>query len=318
LQNWPRSPFTEVDILTGSAKGWVEKRQQRKAVFERLSNLVQMVNFDAVAVGSDRRIEFQYVMQLCRKKQKASQTKGWYLDDGLYSYAGRPHHWLKDGLNGLLKKLSYGFWWQEPKTVGASAWIDTVWLFDPCNANIQLKNKHAEKLDVSWFKHRRITEYSQKLFSLFGINDDLTEKLVDVDVCLLVPHPNNIEKMSGYAGRIDSLKKYVADKNLKLAVKYHPRTEGVDPLNLVQDSQALLVPANLAFEFFLTQLNQKTKLIGDVGTSLLTAKWLRPDLIGVAVITGDSQMELGTSKVLQQHSVAVKSNMVEALEYLDE
>lgn len=317
LQNWPRSPFTEVDILPGDASGAAAKKAQRKANFFRLENLVKVTGFDAVAAGSDRRVEFQFVMNQCRKQaanKGKEPTQGWYLDDGLYSYAGRPYSWFKDGVNSLLKKLTYGLWWQEPRTVGASDWIDTVWLFDTCNSHRQLKKKHAEPIDVKWLKHRRIKEYSQRLLIQIGLGDGFIELLQGVDACLLVPHPNNIAKIVGYAERIEKLKTYVAQNNLKLAVKYHPRTQERDRFNFVEDSHALLVPSDVAFEFLLMQFNSRTKLIGDVGTSLLTANWLRPDLNSLAVLDGQDVFQKQFKNLYLRFGVKTVSSVKDVFE----
>jgi len=320
LQHWPRSPFTEVDILPGDAVGTAAKKDQRKTNFVRLDNLAKVTHFDAVAVGSDRRVEFQFMMHQCRKQARLKgkkPTEGWYLDDGLYSYAGRPFHWFKDGVNSLIKKLTYGLWWQEPKTVGASDWIDTIWLFDQCKANLLLKKKHTEQIDPKWFKHRRVKEYSQHVFTHLGIEDGFVEALGEVDLLLLLPHPHNYSKISGFEDRLEQVKREVSRKSLRLAVKYHPRTQERDRFCFEEDSSAMLVPSDLAFELLVSQLNLRTKLLGDVGTTLLTAKWLRPDIQSVALLSEQGRFEQRMAAIMRQHGVDVKSHLSAAMSLLN-
>ncbi len=100
LTAWQETPFKQLKILPGVAKGR-PKLQERRDNFERIKQGLTAFYPDVIAVGSDRRIEFQYAMH--QVKKQANTVQGWYLDDGLYSYAGRPHHVIKDGINALIK-----------------------------------------------------------------------------------------------------------------------------------------------------------------------------------------------------------------------
>lgn len=278
LKNWPDSPFEKVNIFSANLDGQ-NKLSQRKQLFKILSQAINLFKPNQVAVGSDRRVEFQFVMHLLERMQIA--TTGIYLDDGLYSYAGRPHHILKDGINALLKKLVYGFWWQEPKTVGASSWINQAWLFAPEHAIELLKPKQLYELQAKWFTAQEIINLSQLVAQ--ELKYDIAH-LASLDVVLLIPHPNNIKKMPGYKGRLQQLVQRLVEQGKRIGVKYHPRTQEQDLLQLIKFGASEIIPAQMAFEFCLPAFNTECHIVGDVGTALFTCKWLRPDLKLTAVL----------------------------------
>jgi hypothetical protein len=311
LQSWTDAPFETVTIGPGQAKGW-RKLVERKQHFKKLKAVWQAFPADSIAVGSDRRVEFQYLMQLGR--QTNAQLEGWYLDDGLYSYAGRPYQRWKDGVNAGLKKLAYGLWWREPSTVGASSWIDQAWLFRPEHAVAALQNKSMRTIEIGWFAAPGVQRFSEQVCAVYGLAGESLERLQQVESLLLIPHPNNIEKMPGYVARIEAFLKTLQAHGQRVAVKYHPRTEQRDPLELEARFGALLVPAGLAFEFVLPFLPARAWVIGDVGTALLTAKWLRPELHSVAVLNENSAFEDAFRPVLQNLGVRVVKDYAAAWE----
>lgn len=273
LSNWKESPFKQTLYLTGKQRG-LKKLKERKEIFEEISRLINDEDFTDVFVGSDRRVEFQFAMHVLASKCQ-TKVRGHYLDDGLYSYAGRPHHPIKDTVNGFLKKLFYGLWWKEPKTVGASSWITDAWLFAPDKAVVELQAKQLHSLNADMFLQSHVKIFVEKVVNAFHVN---LKALQDADYIILIAHPNNILKMEGYQSKMQRLILKLKRNGKKVIVKYHPRTKDKDPIALMQSGAEDILPATLAFEFCLPILKPSCVVIGDVGTSLLTAKWLRNDL----------------------------------------
>lgn len=307
LQNWPGSPFESVNVCVGEAKG-LAKLAERKTNFIKLAEWANAFKPDAIAVGSDRRIEFQFLMH-CMSQQKSAlesngMVEGWYLDDGLYSYAGRPHHWLKDGVNSLIKKLLYGLWWQEPITVGASPWINQAWLFRPEQAVSGLRYKIKQRLESSWFFEEEVQNLSRVVTEQFELDGD---RLCGIDWVIIVPHPNNQLKMRDYAKRIRQFVTQLSAQNKKIAIKYHPRQDGSDDLSLLNIDNVQLIPTALAFEFVLPLLPRGSKVIGDVGTALLTTKWLRNDVSIFAVLNENDTFQQHFISITKQFDIPITS-----------
>lgn len=296
LMSWPESPFQKVKLLSGQATGF-NKLSERRQNFAILRDGLDEFCPTQVMVGSDRRIEFQYVMHYL--KEKGQVANGVYLDDGLYSYAGRPSHLLKDGFNELLKKITYGLWWEEPKTIGASSLIQKAWLFQPSLAVNALQDKSLECFDVNWFKSKKLLSLSLMLAEVLGVK---AKKINEVDLLVLIPHPNNIKKIRHYEQRIKQRIAQEVALGKKVGVKYHPRMAGEDVFNLKSIGVYEIVPSLMAFEFCLPMLSTDCIVLGDIGTALLTTKWIRPEIQVQAVLDKQDtfqQQFIALSEVMQ-------------------
>lgn len=305
ILDWSDSPFEDIKIFSGQARG-LKKLFERYKNFKQLKTLLMQFVPNYIAVGSDRRIEFQFAIQWLKKNNIT--TQGLYLDDGLYSYAGRPSHWLKDFLTMSLKKLVYGFWWEEPKSIGASSLIDQAWLFQPSLAISPLQQKTCIQIDKEWFNSSELKALSERLAKKLNIN---LAKLPELDLLVLIPHPNNIKKMVGYQAR---LQKWLIEQSLlgkKIGVKYHPRTQQEDLLNLKSIGVYEIVAQQMAFEFCLPLLNSHCHVIGDVGTALLTTKWLREDLMVIAVLDKKDEFQKRFISLTQAMNICIVGDYID-------
>lgn len=278
LMNWRESPFKNVRIFPGNSKG-VAKLKERQENFENLRLALDEFEPNQIAVGSDRRIEFQYALYYLQKKGKAA--KGVYLDDGLYSYSGRQSHFVKDRLNSWLKKIVYGYWWEEPVTVGSSSLIEEAWLFQPHLAICELTKKNCFQIDTDWFKLPPLLGLSDTLSKILGVQ---TSEISELHILILIPHPNNLKKITSYEKRIKALVDRLGRQGKKIGIKYHPRMHEEDELGLRKKGASQILSTQMAFEFYLPMLGSDCEVIGDIGTALLTTKWLRPDLKVRAVL----------------------------------
>lgn len=293
LAAWQDNPFIQVDLLPGVTKGW-KKVSERRANFAWLADYLQIWKPNQVIVGSDRRIEFQYVMALLQRQQPA---QGVYLDDGLYSYAGKPTTWFKSQLSQWLHRVIYGAWWQEPQTVGASSWISEAWLFQPAQAVSPLQQKVVKCIRPEWLTTPEMRNFAQALWQAFSAQT----MLPDCDVLLLLPHPNNVRKMLGYEPAVrQRLARWLA-QGKRVAVKYHPRVGDEDPWQLTDVAGVTLLPSALPTEVVYLLLPSGVTVAADVGTAVLTAHWLRPDL--------SLQVELNSEDVFQARFLPIMKKL---------
>ncbi|QCU90703.1 polysialyltransferase family glycosyltransferase [Thiomicrorhabdus sediminis] len=301
--------FTEVHILPGMAHG-KEKLAERSRNFQQIKQWCERWRPAEILVGSDRRVEFQYAMSV---SQQWGST-GAYLDDGLYTYAGKPRAWYKDPLNSLIKKIAYGWWWKEPVTVGASSWIQTAYVFQPTTVVDELKQKECRKLQPEWFLLPDIKAMTYLILEQFDFSDSAIEDLSKIDLLLTFPHPNDIDLMQGYRNRVEQFLERANDKGLNVAVKYHPRMAQADEWSLQQRFNIAVLPSNLAFEFLLPFLKSNMIVLGDVGTVVMTAKWLRPDLRTMAVLNGNDAYASQFRPVMNKLGISLIDSFHEAIE----
>lgn len=308
LLAWKSSPFQAIKIFSGNQTGGGKLSERRKN-FTQLTTALNAFMPEQVLVGSDRRVEFQFA--LAHLQRLSHPAQGVYLDDGLYSYRGRKSFFLKDGVNALLKKLAYGFWWREPSTVGASSWVDQAWLFAPEHAVPAIQQKSCFRLEPEWFQTPDMRQFSQLVAQEVAFD---TSKLTALDVMMLIPHPANIQKMTGYSKRLRTLIQSFVKQGKRIGVKYHPRSQGEDFLALSNIGVEVIVPTEFAFEFCLPSLSNEVHIIGDVGTALFTSKWLRPDVAVTAVLDENDPFQKTFIALNQLFDISVVSQLEELFE----
>lgn len=274
LQLWAESPFKTIQRVSSQAKGR-QKRAIRQSAFQNIDALLAQYSFDHIYTGNDRRIEFQYAMY------KSGCSHGVYIDDGTYSYLGRETHWFKDKIiDNWAKKFSYGGWWQQPPTIGGSAWIQQAVLAFPDAAVDALKMKRIVELP----KNLDRPEFSSLAKACIRQSRMDEAQLGSLDALLLLPH----ESVSDPAMR-HQLAYWLSNRNGRIAFKHHPRTLKHQP----DDDQrlwglpehAVEVPADIPMEVLLPLLAPSCSIAGDVSTALLTSKWLRSELAVTAFCT---------------------------------
>jgi hypothetical protein len=254
--SWKDSPFKEIKIISHKESELIKKLSRNKSLIA-LSNDISLINPAHIYTGNDRRIEFQYIMH----STSINGSVGHYIDDGTYSYIGKPKKWFSDFIvNNTLKKLFYGFWWKQPLNIGASQWITYCHLAFPDFANKELQNKDIKELP------KNLTNNTFRTLSNCCIKE--SNSLSDIDTLAILPHS------SVASDRIT--KRIITDTNkgTKSALKNHPRNSEITYIENITTT----LEASIPMEIYLPLLPDKCKIFGDVSTALLTAKWLRPEL----------------------------------------
>ncbi|MDO6806008.1 hypothetical protein Q4595_26360, partial [Wenyingzhuangia sp. 1_MG-2023] len=91
-----------------------------------------------------------------------------------------------------------------------------------------------------------------------------------------LPHESLFEKDPAEKQRIMAILQQMMRGGTQVAAKYHPRNSGPDVLHLQAEGVTLL-PAGISFEAMLPHLPNQCEIWGDVSSTLLIAKWLRPE-----------------------------------------
>ncbi|WP_455217824.1 capsular polysaccharide export protein, LipB/KpsS family, partial [Kaarinaea lacus] len=285
VKTWNESPFDAVHVFPSRASTLFKKLCNRRRAFRLTRNIIEDLQPDMIAVGNDRRIEFQYAMFYSQSVGYA--PRGAYLDDGTFTYVGRKTKGIQDSwIDNITKKLFYGSWWQQPETVGSSAWIDDAYVAFPEWVYKPLEQKLLHSINAAWFESQEIQLLSKVLLQYFNVDDGLVRQL---DVVITLPHASLVRDESGYASTMKQVVDDLTARGKKVGIKYHPRQVGEDPLQLATNPGVEQLPAVLAFEVLLSVLGNPV-IVGDVSTTLLSSRWLRPSLRVIA-ITGGGQQE---------------------------
>ncbi|NRA42623.1 MAG: hypothetical protein HRU21_10010 [Pseudomonadales bacterium] len=299
LDNWEQSPFCSIQIFYRSMRGNINKFLQRKKIFKQLANFIESYRPSHIYVGNDRRIEFQYAMQLATVKGLAPH--GYYLDEGTFTYVGRSasfrfsDRWLDNGL----KKLSYGWWWKHPATVGASAWIKTIYASYPDQIHPLLATKNVRHLNQQYWSASRLKTFCQLLLDRYAANIDFS----NFDLIMTLPHESIMQSNPSYAQQCRDYLSTKISQGLRIAVKYHPRDQHIDGLQLAKLETVTILPALIPFEAMLPMLKPSVTIVGDVSTALITAKLLRADAQVQAILAADATLPKEFAKLYQQIGV---------------
>ncbi len=292
LRSWRDNPFESIDCLPGRfdehARGAPDRARGLAQFFRRVAvkralrreTLARIASHDAellpgrVWLGNDRKVETQFALHLAAGR--AGGTPGEYLDDGLYTYLGdvrrRP---LTRWLDALVKRATYGAWWQRTAHAGTTSWIAHAWLALPAQAPKIYPTQRARQLPRAWFTDRGWLRLAALAAREFNVDRRSLRACTHVWV---LPHSNLLraapELLAGLRGRLRS----APARGERIALKYHPREVEADPGALLAAGASITLPAILPMELLLPMLPRGALIEGEASTALLAARWLRADL----------------------------------------
>lgn len=274
LYQWQDSPFSSLNIFQGRIKGIREKLAARKIIFSQLDDIIQNLNPSRIYTGNDRRIEFQYAMQ-SQLKQHDHQAVGIYMDEGTFTYVGR-----KDSasisdkyIDNVIKKLTYGFWWKNPITIGASDWIKELYAAFPNKVHPLLQGKQLNALQHCYENNTIVQSFCSELIKHFEAKVHVISQL---DAILTLPHESIIDSIDGYRESMLSALDQLTGAKLKVGIKYHPRNTNPDILNCADKEGVSVLPHQIPFEAILPLLGECI-IIGDISSTLINGRWLKPN-----------------------------------------
>lgn len=307
LAHWSQNPFASIHQFQGGARGRA-KLKLRKTIFNEIENWTQDHQPDFIYVGNDRRIEFQYAMHAA---SKFKHVQGCYMDEGTYTYVGRKaSSGFSDKIvDSTVKKITYGSWWKHPPTIGGSDWITSCFVAFPELVHPLLLHKQLEEIDQSYFNNDAMRSFSQAVTSFFELDENKFNQLT----CLItLPHESVMDKIPGYRNNIlaviESLDNQARQRRQLIGIKYHPRNSSPDIFSLDQFKSCWIVPDGAAYETFLPLLPESTVVIGDMSSTLLSTKWLRPDLTAIAIENRQSPLFADFEPLFNKLNIKISPN----------
>lgn len=274
LSDMPDSPFAGQHIFPGRIKGHRAKLKSRRETFARIDDIVAQLAPEVIYTGNDRRIEFQYAMHSCQC-QHGSIPRGVYMDEGTFTYVGRKDStsFSDQYVDNLLKKLTYGLWWKNPVTIGGSAWISDVYAAFPELVHPLLQTKTLHPLQPLYNSNATVKSFCRQLASYFSAP---ANGIAELDCVLTLPHESIIERIPGYKEAMFSVVGQLQSAGLNTGVKYHPRNQNPDILNAESLPGFSLLPHRIPFEALLPLLRDDVIIVGDVSSTLINSRWLKP------------------------------------------
>ncbi|MCA1713935.1 MAG: hypothetical protein LC715_02000 [Gammaproteobacteria bacterium] len=293
LRQWRDNPFEDIVRLPGRysehLRGAPDRARGVRAFARRVrikrglrrETLAAIAALDAefqpeqLWLGNDRKVETQFALHLAARRT-GNPAPGRYLDDGLYTYLGdvRQRPWVRR-VDWLVKRLTYGGWWQRADHAGTTPWIGEAWLVFPQWAPPCYRAATVHALPRAWFANRGFLRLCALAGREFEVPRRLSRRCSGV---LVLPHSNQLRADPQHVERLRARLRAAAATRAPLALKHHPREVEPDPVGLLASGDAIALPALLPMELLLPLLPPGALLAGEGSTALLAARWLRPDL----------------------------------------
>jgi|GEM_PF-3461588 len=282
-------PFKSVTNLPVREAG-LNKRRYRLKCFSLLKDTIKLLQPTEICTGNDRRLEFQYAIQLAKKQNP--NTIGSYIEDGTGTYIQQKEHdlgkYLSDRyIDTPLKKMAYGLWFEHPKSLGASHWIDKSYLTFPGIAPKEVRAIPFEQLESSQYKGKQALKILNQLSKYLGFMPDNKTQNITL---LALPHHSIIKDMYGSVGQFTIVITTLLKKHENIYVKYHPR-DLHDPFEL--KAYCTILPTAVPAELFFATLNI-SHVIGDISTAMMSAKWIEPSCTVNYIETDSKLCQLAT------------------------
>ncbi len=276
------TPFTSVDIFTGRELSWIKSFKNRQSQCVAMKNMIENLAIDRVFLGNDRSVLGQFFIK--EAKIKNPSCLGCHLDDGVFSYLGRSASNKKSEryVDAMLKKWTYGGWYDAPPTIGASRWIDELWLMHPEQRCQLLQAKKAIQIEPNERVLHSVGDFAKQVLKAENVS---TQQLDALDVLITLPNPLIFSKIPGYQSAMNTLLSTFRQKKITVGVKYHPIT-GTEDVLKVQKMGAVLLPSHVSFEMILPFLHQCT-VIGDMSTTILLARFVNKNARVMMMKLGD-------------------------------
>ncbi len=278
--------FNRIIVLPIEAN---QGRRTRSPRFRAIKELFSVAGQARLFTGNDRRLDFQYAMHVAT--ESGARPQGIYMDEGAVTYMGHKsmnriaHRYI----DPLFKRLFIGRWYQPAITTGASAWVDTLYAAFPEHVHPLLKKKPLVAIASEPFATPQFKALAR---DMLPDGEASAEALRGIKVVVTLPHeasyihaPATYEAISGHL--------LAHFEPSQVAIKPHPRITDRDLLTRLFPGAILLEPT-VGMEVLLALLDEDCLVAGDISSTLLTTKWLRPSLPVVALMVHAAPPELMT------------------------
>ena len=118
-----------------------------------------------------------------------------------------------------------------------------------------------------------MTSFCSRLVSQFGAD---AQSVAQLNAVLTLPHESIIDRLPGYRDAMLQVLDQLGSQGLSVGVKYHPRNSDPDILDAAERKGCYVIPYQIPFEALLPLLPQKCIIIGDVSSTLINSRWLKP------------------------------------------
>jgi hypothetical protein len=268
IRNDKHIPFGEVLFLREAAAGKANKRP--KFIKHRAlaaGELIRKFHPEKIFIFNDT-----YLDQFLMYAGKQFSATIYYVEDGATAYSTykkKIPHWVH-----LKNRFFYGNVFRQVEIEGTSPNIDYIVAAYPGHVRKELRLKPVLELP------KTVEPVFSKLHwpnaFLRALNDPAISH--KYDSCYVLGYSGLSKHIKNYASTLTAIVKRTVKKNFLSAVKYHPREQHHDYLSLGPLGLNVIHRSIPAEFVYYANRNHMKYIYGDIGTSLITARWFLPDV----------------------------------------
>jgi hypothetical protein len=263
----PRTPFRDVFFLDRAEKYKRAYRQWKdRQRLPALRNLLDAARPRRLFVFNETVLN-----QYLARRVRAGGGNVYGVEDGAAAYSDM--QMKRTRLDRLKDKLVFGPWAKTIAVDGSSCHIDAFFAIFPELVRAELRHQDVRALPRAGLALFDALSCPAAYLRRLGVApDDLA-----CDVIYLLAHSRNFRHLPNYRTRLRDIILNERRAELRYALSYHPREKRRDLLDVAEHGIALIhhaVPAELVYLFNRGRLRE---IYGDIGTSLMSARWLLPE-----------------------------------------
>jgi hypothetical protein len=268
-----------ISFENDNLSGKTAERRRRCAILEKA---LQAQPANRIYTGTDRRVEFQYAMHIATRINP--NTSGIYIDEGMATYLGHKsmnsiaHRFI----DPTIKKLVYGYWWDNPRTIGSSRWISRIYAAYPALVHQSLRHIDIHPVPREQFATPSFHALCETLLTRSASNTLINaQTLARIKAMIVLTHESFYTDYRQHLQElVDQLKQhYSADE---IAIKAHPRSSCLEEYRQTYPD-FVHIDNTIGTEVFTPLLNDHCCIVGDISSTLFTTRWLKPDANIIAV-----------------------------------
>ncbi len=303
LTEWDKNPFYKIIIAKSIVN--VPGKIQPLRILRNNVKIIKTFFLDNineacdVFVFNDRYPEAQILARLNHDKGGFNT----YVEDGSAAY-NRSVASNMPACRKFICKLALGMWFTDNSIIGTYKYIDKIMVNQPELVRLELSSKKLIKIPKNIFKDLKSFIYI--LFRNYSIEQtDLNAKSI-----LIISHSDAVSRdlIEIYKYLIEHL----SSRSNRVYVKYHPREDDDDFLGVKSYSpQINIIPKTLPLEAVFIVLQGEDEpgiIVGDLSTSLLTAKYLFNTTIVISIVKLSSLTDINLEYIFEKIGVSMPKN----------
>ena len=235
-------------------------------------------------------------------------------EDGTSDYGACPMWDHRRFTDRVSRRLLYGWWYRNVRWRCTVPWVDRHLLTHPEHLRNPAHSKPIERMPSSCFRSGTMADLATAYAARRGLTD---QEVARLDGIVFLSKSQKVGDRAAYVADVRLLLQRARADGLQVAVKHHPGERQPDPFGFRDDRNTVVLPRGLATEFLFVHPACRFRfVISGLSTTLLTARWLRPQTTAISVTSLVGRHDQQILDMLGKMGVHMVASVADALPLL--